>query len=56
MEQKLSMVKVQVTLEEQENQTVELVKALDQISSKEKAIKKIIQEYAKDNLKYNPEK
>lgn len=45
MEQKLDMVKVQVTLDEKEDETVRLKKAKDNLSSKEKAIKKIIQEY-----------
>jgi len=39
------MTKVQVTLDEEEDETVRLKKAIDNLSSKEKAIKKIIQEH-----------
>lgn len=46
MEQKIHMVKVQVTLSEEEDETVRLVKAKENLSSKEKAIKKIIREHS----------
>ena len=53
MEQLKHMVSVQIDLSKKENQIVELVKALNpDITSKEKAIKKIITEHADQNPEY----
>lgn len=50
-----NMVSAQIDLTEKENKVVELKKALDSHSSKEKAIKQIIRDYADQNPQYNPE-